>query len=190
MLEKKGGMSTPASDAAGRVTADQARLQHERWPHSLRLLRPSGVAFEWVRWRHCTVPERSSMDHDARRDRMIRMALFIVVGLGLAGSPAAWAQNAVPGSDDNRYTLNRVDDGYLGLFGRHGPVRSRGGGAEVACGTGGRDRRPSGRERSCQERAHRAQSSAAWHRQAGVAGREARRAPPAIAQRRRTQEAH
>src|SRR2546430_17506026 len=75
-----------------------------------------------VRWRHCTVPERSSMDHDARRDRMIRMALFIVVGLGLAGSPAAWAQNAVPGSDDNRYTFNRVEDGYLRLDGRTGQV--------------------------------------------------------------------
>ena len=41
-------MSTPASDAAGRVTADQARLQHERWPHSLRLLRPCGVAEQTV----------------------------------------------------------------------------------------------------------------------------------------------
>jgi len=53
---------------------------------------------------------------------MIRMALFIVVGLGLAGSPAAWAQNAVPGSDDNRYTFNCVADGYLWLDGRTGQV--------------------------------------------------------------------
>jgi hypothetical protein len=53
---------------------------------------------------------------------MMRMPLFIVVGLGLAGSPAAWAQNAMPGSDDARYTFNRVDEGYLRLDGRTGQV--------------------------------------------------------------------
>jgi hypothetical protein len=53
---------------------------------------------------------------------MMRMPLFIVVGLGLAGSPAAWGQNAMPGSDDARYTFNRVDEGYLRLDGRTGQV--------------------------------------------------------------------
>ena len=52
---------------------------------------------------------------------MIRTALFMVAGLGLAG-PAAWAQSAVPESDDSRYTFNRVDDGYLRLDGRTGQV--------------------------------------------------------------------
>jgi len=52
---------------------------------------------------------------------MIRMALFIVA-MGLAGSAAAWAQNAPPESEDNRYTFNRVDDGYLRLDGRTGQV--------------------------------------------------------------------
>jgi hypothetical protein len=53
---------------------------------------------------------------------MIRMALFIAVGLELAGSPVAWAQNAMPGSEDTRYTFNRVEDGYLRLDGRTGQV--------------------------------------------------------------------
>jgi hypothetical protein len=61
------------------------------------------------------------MDDDARRRRMIRMALFIVAGLALA-APAAWAQSAAPESDDARYTFNRVDDGYLRLDGRTGQV--------------------------------------------------------------------
>jgi hypothetical protein len=52
---------------------------------------------------------------------MIRTALFMVAGLALAG-PAAWAQSAVPESDDSRYTFNRVDDGYLRLDGRTGQV--------------------------------------------------------------------
>src|SRR2546427_11054951 len=108
-------MMTPGATEPGAVRAGQARLPQERRPHLCVCFAQAVGTFAWVRWRHCTVPERSSMDHDARRDRMIRMALFIVVGLGLAGSPAAWAQNAVPGSDDNRYTFNRVEDGYLRL---------------------------------------------------------------------------
>src|SRR5215470_16991776 len=58
---------------------------------------------------------------DARRDRMIRTALFVLAGLALAGL-AAWAQSTVPESDDSRYTFNRVDDGYLRLDGRTGQV--------------------------------------------------------------------
>jgi hypothetical protein len=58
---------------------------------------------------------------DARRDRMIRTALFALAGLVLAGL-AAWAQSTVPESDDSRYTFNRVDDGYLRLDGRTGQV--------------------------------------------------------------------
>src|SRR5215471_11939627 len=52
---------------------------------------------------------------------MIRTALFMVAALALA-APAAWAQSAVPESDDSRYTFNRVDDGYLRLDGRTGQV--------------------------------------------------------------------
>jgi hypothetical protein len=52
---------------------------------------------------------------------MSRAVLFIV-GMGLAGSAAAWAQNAPPESEDSRYTFNRVDDGYLRLDGRTGQV--------------------------------------------------------------------
>src|SRR5262245_45483996 len=58
---------------------------------------------------------------DARRDRMIRTALFVLAALALAGL-AAWAQSTVPESDDSRYTFNRVDDGYLRLDGRTGQV--------------------------------------------------------------------
>src|SRR5260370_681282 len=58
---------------------------------------------------------------DARRDRMIRTALFVLATLALAGL-AAWAQSTVPESDDSRYTFNRVDDGYLRLDGRTGQV--------------------------------------------------------------------
>src|SRR5262249_41622474 len=57
----------------------------------------------------------------ARRQRMIRTALFMVAGLALAG-PAAWAQSAVPESDASRYTFNRVGDGDLSLHGRPGRV--------------------------------------------------------------------
>ena len=52
---------------------------------------------------------------------MIRTALFALAGLVLAGL-AAWAQSTVPGSDDSRYSFNRVDDGYLRLDGRTGQV--------------------------------------------------------------------
>jgi hypothetical protein len=61
------------------------------------------------------------MDDDAGRDRMIRMALFMVAGLALTG-PAGWAQDAAPQNDDSRYTFNRTDDGYLRLDGRTGQV--------------------------------------------------------------------
>jgi hypothetical protein len=52
---------------------------------------------------------------------MIRTALFMVAALALA-APAAWAQSAVPESDDSRYTFNRVDDGDRRLDGRTGQV--------------------------------------------------------------------
>src|SRR5262249_35606617 len=65
--------------------------------------------------------ERLSYGRYARRDRMIRMALFVVAGLALA-VPAAWAQSTAPESDDSRYTFNRIDDGYLRLDGRTGQV--------------------------------------------------------------------
>src|SRR3984893_10086197 len=58
---------------------------------------------------------------DARRDRMIRTALFVLATLALAGL-AAWEQSTVPQSDDRRYSFNRVDDGYLRLDGRTGQV--------------------------------------------------------------------
>src|SRR5262249_9373547 len=71
--------------------------------------------------RHCIAPERLSYGQYARRDRMIRTALFVVAGLALA-VPAAWAQSTGPESDDSRYTFNRIDDGYLRLDGRTGQV--------------------------------------------------------------------
>ena len=52
---------------------------------------------------------------------MIRTALLVLAGLALAGL-AAWAQSTAPGSDDSRYTFNRIDDGYLRLDGRTGQV--------------------------------------------------------------------
>jgi hypothetical protein len=54
---------------------------------------------------------------------MIRTALvaFIVVGLSVAAA-AVRAQSAPPESDDNRYTFNRADDGFLRLDGRTGQV--------------------------------------------------------------------
>src|SRR5262249_39595870 len=58
---------------------------------------------------------------DARRDRMIRTALFVLATLALAGL-AAWAQSTGPESDGSRYTFNRSDDGYLRLDGRTGQV--------------------------------------------------------------------
>jgi len=53
---------------------------------------------------------------------MIRMAPIIVAGLALMGSSAACAQSVPPGSDDSRYTFNRIDGGYLRLDGRTGEV--------------------------------------------------------------------
>src|ERR1700757_2271251 len=58
---------------------------------------------------------------DARRDRMIRTALFALAGLVLAGL-AAGAQSTVPESAASPYTFNRGDDGYLRLDGRTGQV--------------------------------------------------------------------
>ena len=52
---------------------------------------------------------------------MIRTVAFIVAGLMLATQIAA-AQGAMPEGDDNRYTFNRADDGYLRLDGRTGQV--------------------------------------------------------------------
>jgi len=52
---------------------------------------------------------------------MIRMVLFTVAGLALAGS-AAWAQSLPPEGADSRYTFHRVDDGYVRLDGRTGQV--------------------------------------------------------------------
>src|SRR4249920_743235 len=52
---------------------------------------------------------------------MIRMVLFTVAGLALAGS-AAWAQSPPPEGADSRYTFHRVDDGYVRLDGRTGQV--------------------------------------------------------------------
>jgi hypothetical protein len=61
------------------------------------------------------------MGGDARREFMIRTALFIAAGLMLA-APAVWAQSAPPESDDKRYTFSRADNGYLRLDGRTGQV--------------------------------------------------------------------
>jgi hypothetical protein len=63
------------------------------------------------------------MDGGARRSLMIRTAplAFFVAGFVLAG-PAAWAQSTSAESEDNRYTFNRADDGYLRLDGRTGQV--------------------------------------------------------------------
>ena len=52
---------------------------------------------------------------------MIRTALVIVAGLMLAALPAL-AQGGSPENEDNRYTFNRADDGYLRLDGRTGHV--------------------------------------------------------------------
>jgi hypothetical protein len=52
---------------------------------------------------------------------MIRMAVFTVAALSLAG-PAAWAQSPQPEGADSRYTFHRVDDGYVRLDGRTGQV--------------------------------------------------------------------
>ena len=41
---------------------------------------------------------------------MIRMVLFTVAGLALAGS-AAWAQSPPPEGADSRYSFHRADDG-------------------------------------------------------------------------------
>jgi hypothetical protein len=46
---------------------------------------------------------------------------FIVLGFALAG-PTARAQSTSAESEDNRYTFNRADDGYLRLDGRTGHV--------------------------------------------------------------------
>jgi len=64
---------------------------------------------------------RCSMGGNARRDCMIRTALFIAAGLTLA-APVAWAQGAPPESEDNRYAFSRADNGYLRLDGRTGQV--------------------------------------------------------------------
>jgi hypothetical protein len=66
------------------------------------------------------------LDGDARKDHMTRPVVFVVAGLALAG-PAVWSQSALAQgapaeSDDNRYTFNRADDGYLRLDGRTGQV--------------------------------------------------------------------
>lgn len=52
---------------------------------------------------------------------MVRMALFIIAAIALAGA-AAFAQGTPAESDDARYTFNRADDGYLRLDGRTGQV--------------------------------------------------------------------
>jgi hypothetical protein len=52
---------------------------------------------------------------------MVRMALFIIAAIALAGA-SAFAQGAPAESDDARYTFNRADDGYLRLDGRTGQV--------------------------------------------------------------------
>jgi hypothetical protein len=52
---------------------------------------------------------------------MVRMALFIIAAIALAGA-SAFAQGTPAESDDARYTFNRADDGYLRLDGRTGQV--------------------------------------------------------------------
>ena len=54
---------------------------------------------------------------------MTRMAhlAFIVAGL-VCVAPAVQAQSGSPDNEDNRYTFNRADDGYLRLDGRTGRV--------------------------------------------------------------------
>lgn len=52
---------------------------------------------------------------------MIRTVAFSVAGLMLA-TQIAVGQGALPESEDNRYTFNRADDGYLRLDGRTGQV--------------------------------------------------------------------
>jgi len=52
---------------------------------------------------------------------MVRMALFIIAAIALAGASAS-AQGTPNESDDTRYTFNRADDGYLRLDGRTGQV--------------------------------------------------------------------
>jgi len=53
---------------------------------------------------------------------MIRTGAFIVAGLGLAIASMALGQTAAPQGDENRYTFNRVEEGYLRLDGRTGQV--------------------------------------------------------------------
>jgi len=54
---------------------------------------------------------------------MIRTVGFILVGVMLAGHPAAAQGTAPSDTDDSRYTFNRTtDDGYLRLDGRTGQV--------------------------------------------------------------------
>lgn len=52
---------------------------------------------------------------------MPRALLLLVAGCVLA-APAAFAQVPEAGSDDSRYSFNRIDDGYLRLDGRTGQV--------------------------------------------------------------------
>jgi hypothetical protein len=54
---------------------------------------------------------------------IIRLSHLFLLAAGLAcAAPAARAQNGQPEGDDNRYTFNRADDGYLRLDGRTGQV--------------------------------------------------------------------
>ena len=52
---------------------------------------------------------------------MVRALPLIIAGFVLVVEPA-FAQSSSENGDDKRYTLNRVDDGYLRLDGRTGQV--------------------------------------------------------------------
>ena len=54
---------------------------------------------------------------------MTRMVHLVLVAAGLVcAAPALQAQSGSPENEDNRYTFNRADDGYLRLDGRTGQV--------------------------------------------------------------------
>ena len=53
---------------------------------------------------------------------MTRTALSAFIVAAFAFAAPAFAQSAPPDNEDNRYTFNRADDGYLRLDGRTGQV--------------------------------------------------------------------
>jgi hypothetical protein len=62
------------------------------------------------------------MDGGARRKLMTHTALLALMVAACAIAAPSFAYGAAPDSEDNRYTFNRADEGYLRLDGRTGHV--------------------------------------------------------------------